>query len=121
MKYKNKNFIDAILCTIDGLKVLFREKAAKRELLLVFFSIFYIMFMKPDIMIILWLLILPLIILAIEAINTAIEYLCDEITMELSDKIKKIKDLGSVAVFFSLVAYVLVIIFNFEDNINLFF
>ncbi len=110
---KNKNFLHAILCSIDGLNVLLKEKAVKRELLLILFSICFIIFVKPDIVIILLLLVLPLIILSIEAINTAIEYICNEITTEISDKIKKIKDLGSVAVFFSLLAYALVIIFSF--------
>jgi diacylglycerol kinase (ATP) len=50
-----------------------------------------------------------LLILSIEALNTAIEYTCDKITMDKSNKIKKAKDLGSAAIFLSLTAYGIVL------------
>jgi len=107
---KNRNILDAFLCSIDGLKILFKEKAARRELILVFFSILYIFFMQPDTSLVIWLIVLPLLILSFEALNTAIEYICDKITLEKSNKIKKAKDLGSAAIFIALVAYGYVIL-----------
>ena len=105
---RNKNIIDALLCSINGLKVLFKEKSAKREILLLIFSIFYILAVKPESIFILLLLILPVIILSMESLNTAIEYTCNEITTNKSNRIRKAKDLGSAAIFLSLVVYVFV-------------
>ena len=105
---RNKNIIDALLCSINGLKVLFKEKSAKREILLLIFSIFYILAVKPESIFILLLLILPVIILSMESLNTAIEYTCNEITTKKSNRIRKAKDLGSAAIFLSLVDYVFV-------------
>ena len=112
MSDKNKNILDAFWCSIDGLKILFQEKAARRELLLLLFSILYIFFIRPDTVIFVLLMILPILILSIEALNTAIEYTCDKITTKKSDKIKKAKDLGSAAIFLALVAYSVVVIID---------
>jgi len=105
---KNKNIIYALSCSVSGLKVLLHEKAAKREILLLFFSIFYILIAKPESIFILLLLILPVLILSMEALNTAIEYTCNEITTNKSNRIRKAKDLGSAAIFLSLVVYAFV-------------
>jgi diacylglycerol kinase (ATP) len=105
---KNKNIIHAFSCSVSGLKVLLDEKAVKREIVLLIFSIFYSLLIKPEFIFILLLLILPVLILSMEALNTAIEYTCNEITTKKSSKIRKAKDLGSAAIFLSLVAYVFV-------------
>ena len=102
---KNKNIIDAFYCSLNGLKLLFREKAAKREVFLLIFSFFYVLIFKPKFIFVLLLLILPFIILAIEALNTAIEQLCNKITLKKSNKIKKVKDLSSAAIFLFLIVY----------------
>ena len=102
---KNKNIVHALSCSVSGLKVLLQEKAAKREILLLIFSIFYSLVIKPEFIFILLLLFLPMLILSMEALNTAIEYTCDEITTNKSNKIRKAKDLGSAAIFLSLVIY----------------
>ena len=102
---KNKNIIHALSCSVAGLKVLLQEKAAKREILLLIFSIFYILTVKPENIFILLLLILPVLILSMEALNTAIEYTCNEITTNKSNRIRKAKDLGSAAIFLSLIIY----------------
>ena len=110
MDFKNKNIVDAFWCSIGGLKILLQEKAARRELLLFPLSALYIVIFQPALLFTLWLIILPLLILSIEALNTAIEYTCDKITMDKSNKIKKAKDLGSAAIFLSLTAYGIVLI-----------
>ena len=109
---KNKNIIKALYCSLNGLKILFNEKAAKREVFLLIFSIFYILIFKPKFLFTLLLLILPFIILGIEALNTAIEHLCNKITLKKSNKIKKIKDLGSAATFLFLIVFFLVFFFS---------
>ena len=68
--------------------------------------------MQPDLNMIIWLVVLPLLILSIEALNTGIEYTCDKITMDRSNKIKKAKDLGSAAIFLALVAYSAVVLLD---------
>ena len=110
MDFKNKNIVDAFWCSIGGLKILLQEKAARRELLLFPLSALYIVIFQPALLFTLWLIILPLLILSIEALNTAIDYTGDKITMDKSNKIKKAKDLGSDAIFLSLTAYVIVLI-----------
>ena len=102
---KNKNIIHALSCSVAGLKVLLHEKAAKREILLLIFSIFYVLTVKPESIFILLLLILPVLILSMQALNTAVEYICDEISTNKSNKIRKAKDPGSAAIFLSLVVY----------------
>ena len=117
MDFKNRNILDAFWCSIQGLKILFEEKAARRELFLIIFSIGYVFIIQPDIQFTLWLVILPLLILSIEALNTAIEYTCDKITMDKSNKIKKAKDLGSAAIFLSLIPYGFVLIVSFYTRL----
>ena len=102
---KNKNIIHAFSFSVAGLKVLLHEKVAKREIFLLIFSIFFILVIKLENIFILLLLILPLLILSMEALNTAIEYTCNQITTKKSSKIRKAKDLGSAAIFLSLVVY----------------
>ena len=113
---KNKNIIHALSCSVAGLKVLLHEKAAKREILLLIFSIFYILIAKPESIFILLLLILPVLILSMEALNTAIEYTCNEITTNKSNRIRKAKDLGSAAIFLSLIIYGFVFFLSFYQK-----
>ena len=49
-------------------------------------------------------------LLAVEALNTAIEKICDHITPEEHPEIKKIKDLGAAAVMIIVLAIVLIFI-----------
>jgi diacylglycerol kinase (ATP) len=113
---KNKNIIHAFSCSVSGIKVLLHEKAAKREILLLIFSIFYILVVKPEDIFILLLLILPVLILSMEALNTAIEYTCNEITTNKSNRIRKAKDLGSAAIFLSLIIYGFVFFLSFYQK-----
>ena len=54
--------------------------------------------------------VLSLVLLAVEALNTAIEKICDLITLEEHSEIKKIKDLGAAAVMIIVLAIVLIFI-----------
>jgi len=105
---KNHNIISALKCSIDGLKTLSSENSAIREYVLLIFSVLFIFIIKPTFILSLLLIILPILLLAVEAINTAIELICDEITKKKSKQIKKIKDLGSTSVLLILVAYMII-------------
>lgn len=94
---KNKNIFAATRNAFDGIKELVKEKSVRRELVLVAFAIIYFCY-KPNVYTVL-VAVLSLVLLAVEALNTAIEKTCDLITLEHHPEIKKIKDLGAAAVF----------------------
>jgi diacylglycerol kinase (ATP) len=97
-----RNILDVTLNAVDGIKVLFLQKAAHRELVLVIIAIGFFCY-RPNVYTVL-IAILSLVLLAVEALNTAIEKLCDLITLEEHPEIKKIKDLGAAAVLIILIA-----------------
>lgn len=105
---KKRNIIDATINAIDGVKELILQKAARRELVLVAISIVFFCY-RPNVYTVL-IAILSLVLLAVEALNTAIEKLCDLITLEEHPEIKKIKDLGAAAVMIIVLAIVLIFI-----------
>ena len=89
--------ISATRNSLDGLSVLVRERAAQREILLILAAAaVYAIWPGTHTLL---LLVLAFILLAIEALNTAIEVLCDHVTPAIHPMIKKAKDLGSVAIF----------------------
>lgn len=79
------------------------ERAVRQELMLLLIGIPLAFLLAPT----LWrgvaLIGALLVILSVEILNTAIEKLCDHVTPEHHQAIGYIKDLGSAAVFFSLV------------------
>ncbi len=83
--------------SLDGLAVLLKERAARRELLLILAAA--TMYVLLPGMYTLALLALAFALLAVEALNTAIEVLCDHVTPDIHPAIKKAKDLGSAAIF----------------------
>ncbi len=95
--HKNKNIIHATNNAINGIKILFKESSVKRELFVILTSIVLFMYYKNYYT--LTLLILSFLLIAIESLNTAIEIICDHLTLEIHPEIKKIKDLGAAAVF----------------------
>lgn len=94
---KGGTLYSAACNSLDGLAVLFKERAAQRELLLIAATVL-IYALLPNTHTLL-LIVLALILLAVEALNTAIEVLCDHVTPEIHPAIKKAKDLGSAAIF----------------------
>jgi diacylglycerol kinase (ATP) len=103
---KNKNIVTATSNALNGMKVLFREKAAKRELILAILAIVFFC-IKPNVYTVL-IAVLALLLLAVEALNTAIEKICDHIQPEHHPEIKVIKDLGAGAVFILVFAIALI-------------
>jgi diacylglycerol kinase (ATP) len=105
---KNKNLLHAAKNAFNGLRVLLKERSAQRELLLLLASI--ILFCcKPNVYTVL-LTVLSFVLIAVEALNTAIEKICDHLTLEIHPEIKVIKDLGAAAVFVLVLAMLLLFI-----------
>ena len=106
--HKNKNIFTATRNALDGLKELILEKSVRRELVLALFAIGFFCY-RPNVYTVL-IAVLSLILLAVEALNTAIEKICDLLTLEHHPEIKKIKDLGAAAVFIILLTIGLIFI-----------
>jgi diacylglycerol kinase len=105
---KKRNIVHAAINAVDGLKELIHQNAARRELVLVVIAIGFFCY-KPNVYTVL-IAVLSLVLLAVEALNTAIEKTCDLITLEEHPEIKKIKDLGAAAVMIIVLAIVLIFI-----------
>ena len=99
---KKRNIVHATINAIDGVKELILQKAARREILLAVLAIGFFCY-RPNVYTVL-IAVLSLVLLAVEALNTAIEKICDLITLEEHPEIKKIKDLGAAAVFMIVLA-----------------
>lgn len=102
---KNKNIFNASKNAVDGMRILLRERSAQRELLLLVVSIALFCY-KPNVYTVL-LTVLSFVLLAVEALNTAIEKMCDHMTPDLHPEIKIIKDLGAAAVLIIVLAIIL--------------
>lgn len=94
---KNKNIFEATRNALSGLRVLLREKAAKRELVVLFASIALLIYDLNVYTILIFTL--SCLLLSVEAINTAIELLCDLHTLEFDERIRSIKDVAATAIF----------------------
>ena len=105
---KKRNIIHATINSIDGAKELILQKAARRESILAVITIGFFCY-RPNVYTVL-IAVLSLVLLAVEALNTAIEKICDLITLEEHPEIKKIKDLGAAAVMIIVLAIVLIFI-----------
>ena len=103
-----KILLGALCHAIQGFCYLVRyESSFRKELLLVFPLIFVLFLRSGDIWSIL-LIVLFFLILALEAINTAIEKICDKILKDRDDDIKIIKDCSAAAVLLSIVSFTIV-------------
>ena len=110
---KNKTGWDALVSALSGLPILFREKAARREILLILVSVaFFVYYRNP---LSLLLLVLSIVLLAFEALNTAIEMLCDHITPGYDVIIKRVKDVAASALLIISLAY-LITLFGLLDQ-----
>ena len=96
--------------SISGLKVACKENSFILELTLGIFLIPYLAFLDVEILLKLLILVTYIFLLSLEIINTAIEILCNKITKQYNTDIKKIKDLGSAAVFIVLIILFLLIL-----------
>ena len=113
---KNGSLWNAARNSLDGLSELIKESAARREIFLIVACALVFGFMPGTYTLLL--LLLSLLLLAVEALNTAIEVLCDHVTPEIHPMIKKAKDLGSAAIFIVGSAMALVLVLTIANLIR---
>lgn len=99
--------ISASQNSADGLMVLVKEPAARQEMIFGVIALIILIVLGSPLYHLLIFAILLLIILATETLNSAIEQVVDRVSPEISEFGKKTKDLGSLAVAFTLLAAVL--------------
>lgn len=95
--------------SVNGLRYLLEERAFLQELLLFpVLSIFLITY-EASSLAKLYCVFSYLLLLIVEALNTAVEAVVDRISLEKHELSKKAKDIGSAAVFISLIHFVFAI------------
>lgn len=98
---KNKTFIQSIICAVRGLVYALRTEKNYR-----YYSAITLVFLiinitvKVEFYCYIFQIITTLAVFSCECINTAIEHLCNKMTMEIDLKIKTIKDIAAGAVFY---------------------
>ena len=103
--FSRKRQMKSFSYAFSGLRVLFREEQNVRiHLLCAVLAVSLGFFLK--ISSVEWVAVVGSIgfVLALETINTAIEAICDHVTLEQHPQIKRIKDLAAAAVFISAIA-----------------
>ena len=92
-------FINATHYSIDGFRYLVKsELAARLELYLFFWGSLILFALGAPLRVFLITTILFLLLIAVEALNTAIEVIIDKISPDISETGKRAKDLGSFSV-----------------------
>ena len=107
------NFINSI----NGLKVALREHSFKAEILLGLFIVPYVLIKELDPLLKIIILLTYLLLLVAEIVNTAIEMLCNKITIKNDKDIKKIKDLASASVFLILLSLIIEVFYSMLTKI----
>jgi diacylglycerol kinase len=105
---KNRHLLDAAKTSTHGLAVLAREKAFWRELMLVVVALLCL-WLAPNG----WAvaaLIISVAIIALEALNTAIEGLCNLVQPELDHRIRDIKDVAAASILVMVMLYFLMLL-----------
>ncbi len=107
-KFSIKERLLTFKYVFSGLCVLWKEEHNARIHIIVSVSVLILSFLFR-ILLTEWLIVLILIalVLSLEIINTAIENICDYVSPEWHQKIKKIKDLSAAAVFVAAVVSVI--------------
>lgn len=97
--------ISASRYSYDGCKyLLYNEFAARVEVYAYFWMMVALILLKSPVVNLGIMTILFLILIALEALNTAIEVIIDRVSPEISPAGKRAKDLGSFAVFCAIIA-----------------
>ena len=109
-------FFNNLINSINGLKFVLKEHSFIAEVLGGIILIPYILYSDLNLIFKLIIIVVYFFLLAFELLNTAIERICDKITLEFDADIKKIKDMSSAAVFIILVSLVILIFFSFFLN-----
>jgi diacylglycerol kinase (ATP) len=97
--------IKAFLNSADGLLHALRtEEAIRQEFLLLLFSVPLACLVTADNWKRIALVALVFALIAVELLNTCVEKLCDHVTPDRHPQIKIVKDMGSAAVLFAIIA-----------------
>lgn len=99
--------------SINGLRFALSENSFILELIGGMILFPYIFFSDLNIIYKLSIIIVYVLLLAFELLNTAIEELCNKITLEIDADIKKIKDISSASVFIILITLIILIFYSF--------
>ena len=106
-----KQTLKAFFYSLAGLKVLLRQRAFIQELVLFIVCIPLAVYLAQSSIELILLIASVVLILIIEAINTAIELTIDRVGTEKNDLSKKAKDVASFSVFLTFILAVFVWIF----------
>jgi diacylglycerol kinase len=93
---KNLHIVDALRASLQGLRILFQERAARLELVLVVLALGAFCLYRSTYALVI--LMSSVGMLALEAINTALELLCDHITPDRNEAIRKVKDVAASSI-----------------------
>ena len=97
--------------SIRGIKDSLNEFSFKLELIWLVIVILILLYIDRDINNKIMALVLAIILLVTEMINTSIELLCNRLTRKFDYEIKKVKDVASGAVFLMILANLVYIIY----------
>ena len=109
----SNKFIINLFNSINGLKLALKEHSFVAEVLGGIIFIPYVLFSDLALIFKLILMTVYFLLLAFELVNTAIEELCNKITLEIDADIKKIKDISSASVFIILITLIILIFCSF--------
>ncbi len=116
-----KHILNATRYSMAGLKVLLRERAARLEIAMLVAGIVVLYLFDGRFSDYLAIGLLFCVTLSVETNNTAIESIVDKLSPEQSDFARDTKDLGSLSVFFLLVAngvYLSAVLMRFIGWVN---
>lgn len=115
-KFKKYNIITSFKNAIIGLVFgVVTEPSAKIQLFLMLILMSINLFYSNYIFLLIH-FVFGLIVLSQEIMNTSIEYICDLVSLEYSNKIKNIKDLAAGSVFLLSFCWGLIILFNLVSS-----
>jgi diacylglycerol kinase (ATP) len=109
----SNKFIIILFNSINGLNLALKEHSFVAEVLGGIIFIPYVLFSDLALIFKLILITVYFLLLAFELVNTAIEELCNKITLEIDADIKKIKDISSASVFIILITLIILIFYSF--------
>jgi diacylglycerol kinase (ATP) len=99
-----RHLIGSTRYSLQGVGVLVREMAARIEIGAFFIVLVILAIVGAELRHWIIVTVMFLILLAVEALNTAIEAIVDRVSPERSDFARDAKDLGSAGVFFTVLA-----------------
>ena len=103
---RNPGFADAFRCALRGIRSAFRtERNFFRYLFIAMFFLAVNLLLRVPLIAHVIAVVTIAITFAIEILNTAVERLCDDMTLEIRDDIRLIKDLGAGAVLMSSLSF----------------